>query len=369
MASINDPVKSTAVVIYQKPIEAGEKAKAQKRDLYDFFMQRSFKTQIADTQLLNPIPIRARILKGDFPQPEWDFSPPQSYKGTMNQLCTAISQTVHKTLDHLDYNGLLPYLKVADQLASGKNFREVRIDSKNEKHGSTCVGMSLALLKNLKEKYGVAGSLAVQRKCGSQVFEHAVVIVECADGYVLLDPRSDPNHRIFSIPFNTNVQYRGFSIKATKAGTVTPLVINYEKTDKLPEATFEYCLRVANGDDIVMKHYVMEAYSSFIPISLYNSDGSARKYILVVPKESKIVFKDNDATNSKRTQTLTFKCILNGELAEKLKQFITPNYCCQRPHHFHIPIETLYQHIYKFVFNENLFGQIFRQTNLDENFE
>lgn len=336
--------------------------------MLDLFVERSFKTQLEDCQLALPRPIRQSILSGAFPLPEIEASSPPTFQGTMEELLSQITHTVHMTLDHLDYNGLWPYLKILDQLEDGKTFREIRIDSQNEENGSTCVGMSHALLKNIKEKHGIEGSLAVEKKLYQHPFEHAAVIIECSNGFVMLDPRSNPNDRIFSIPFESTVQYQFFSITASNAGSVTPLMLKFERLDEdHPELAFEYYTNIANGDDIVMKHYVMEACTSFIPISLYNPDGSARKFILVVPNESKIVLKDNNASGKMRTQTITFKSILNGELREKLEAFMAPNYCSSAPK-FHLSVDMVCEQIYKFASQEERIKQLFKQTNLDEKF-
>ncbi|MGC1878307.1 MAG: hypothetical protein WA347_02990 [Rhabdochlamydiaceae bacterium] len=364
MASFPEPV-SSAVVVYNPQAHPLPEARAHTHYEQDLFMNSSFKAQISDARLLHPISVRERILAGIFSSPEIGDSLPKPFEGTCEALLRKITHTVHRTVDNLDYNGLLPYLKMTDQLEKGITFSEIRIDSRNEEQGSTCVGMSHAILKNLEEKHGIEGALAVERKIDKNIFEHAAVIIQCSDGFVLLDARSNPEDRIFSIPFESTVQYKDFSIAASKRGSSIPLTVKYKKSDDHPEVIFEYCTNVANGDDLVMKHFMMQASLSFIPISLYNPDGSARKYIIVVPNQSKIVLKNNNASQEKRTQTITFKSILRGELFQKLEAFMQPNYCCSSPG-FHMSIDTLHQQLIKFASQEERIKTLFQQSHIDD---
>ena len=123
------------------------------------------------------------------------------------------------------------------------------------------MGSSHALLKTLKAQHGVEGMFAPQRIQGKHAFAHAAVIIECQDGYVLLDPRDAPNLRIFSIPFEQKINQENFSITASKPGSTIPIVVTYSTPSG--EETFEYCTNLANGDDLVMKHFMMEA--PFLP--------------------------------------------------------------------------------------------------------
>ncbi len=374
MTSSTGQVPSTALVIHPLQARTSAHAEGYMEKMKNLFMQRlfwtqSFGSQLADCQLIPSI--RERILSGVFPLPEGVDQLPQPFNGTCKQLLSMVSETVHATVDHLDYNGLMPFLQVLDQLRQGKTFREIRIDSRNEETGSTCVGMSHAILKNLKENHGIEGTFAVQRKINAHPFEHGAVIVECSDGFVLFDARAVPSDRIFSIPFEQTRHYEGFSITAAKQRSAVPLMIKCEKSDDHPEVVFEYYTHVANGDDLVMKHFVMEVTfyppHDFIPISAYDVDGLKTKYILIFPNQSKILLKNENASKENRTKEISFKSILEEGFFQRLEAFMRPVHSCHVPD-FHIPLGTVYEQIVSFVSQEERLKQLFRQTNLDETF-
>ena len=158
------------------------------------------------------------------------------------EACT-VRETVNNTLDHIDYNGLPSFNKTAKQISEGKSFIETKIDSSNEELGSTCVGMSHALLKELKSKHNIEGMFAVERRLGKEAFSHAAVIVQCNDGYVLLDTRSNPNHRIFSVPFGESItsECKTKTFTASHFGSATPLRETVRDFETNEEFEFEFC--------------------------------------------------------------------------------------------------------------------------------
>lgn len=354
---------STALVPYKSFIE---QAKARQESLYNLFAAKSFR-------LLSAIPIRERILAGTYEMPQIGAGLPEPFKGTRDELLKIITDMVHKTVNNLDYDGTQPFLKITAQLQQGKTFRQVKIDSRNEGRGSTCVGMSHILIKKLKQK-NIESSLAVQRKVLEkghiQPFEHGAVIIECADGFVLLDARANPDDRIFSIPFGSTIHHKDFSITASKAGSLTPLIQKYEKTINHPETTFEYCVNVGNGDDLVMKYFVMHApYTDLesMPICVYNLDGSEHKFILVFPNKTQILFKDQTVSKKNRPPAITFKSIREENFRPKLEAFMAPNYCCTVTK-FNSSIDTVYRHIVQFAYQEKRIQQLFSQIHPDEAF-
>lgn len=336
-------------------------AEATQTHMQELFVENAFKPPSVDTPT-----IREQLLSTQLLPIEYSASLPDAYAGTREQLLEKIRDTVNHTVDNLDYNGLEPFNKLLHQVEEGKTFRQIVINSQNEEYGSTCVGMSQAILKALKEECKIPnGMLAVQRVVSAagtenKPFEHAAVIIQCSDGYILLDPRSDPNQRIFSVPFNSTTTYEHFSIIASEPGSATPLII------KNPERSYEYCTNVANGDDLVMKHYIMDQVDAAMPekafpVSVYEKSGRSRKTIWVNPTLGKITLKDLTTSEpSKRSQIVTFEDILHEGFKEKLQNFMGTD--------FHIPFDRLYKQLCTFASLEKRIKQIYRQTNIDQRF-
>jgi len=266
-------------------------------------------------------------------------------------------------MDHLDYNGLLPYLKMLAQLQQGKSFLESGMDARGEESGSTCVGMSHAILEQLKEKHGVEGCLAVQRRIGEPAFEHAAVIVECNDGYVLLDTRSNPNHRIFSVPFNQRTTLPFVSLVGSQPGSYTPITMTLANLE-----AFEYCTNIANSDELVTKHFMMEAPfigdNPAFPISAYYPNGRASKAIFVSLLQAKLTLKNGTiqsilpVENPDRTVDISFDEIERGLLYNRLERL----YNTGLPS-FHIPLDELHLQLMTLVANAEAIRHIFRNVH------
>ena len=403
MTSFPDPVKSTALVVYTPPQHPLVQARAYMEKMQNLFMERSFKTQMADARLSpvyvwsyadsstgsdeeffraasgdflqkteqgpRPPTVRSLILAGALPSPQIGPGLPERFPGTMEDLLDGVREnerytvreTVHTTINNISFNSLQPFNKTAQQIADGRRFIETRIDSRNEEEtGSTCIGMSHALLKQLS-RHGIEGMYAVQRKQGKDAFEHATVIVECTDGYLLLDPRSHPDHRIFPIPFGPSVTIHGKTFTANKAGSQTPIF----QTD--PEEEFEYCTNIVNGDDLVTKHFIMEApfnppKNPAFPISAYYLEGAkagrSSRSIWVSPRQAKFTFKNDTVEGGpERTAIISFKDVLKGDFRAQLERF----YVAGKPPTFNIDVESLHEQLVKFVTNTDIINGIFRE--------
>lgn len=364
--------QSTALIPYTLPADLSTQQRALMERMHDAYMKSSFRTQITDCRLLHPMTIRERILAGTYAHLTIGPGLPEPFNGTRKDLLEIIQKTVHATVDKLDYNGSRPYLKILDQLEKESNFGDVRIDSRNEEYGSTCVGMAHAILKELKVEHDVDGVLAVQRKSSAHPLEHGAAIVECSDGFVLLDARSDPDTRIFSIPFGGTEQYPGFRITAAYSGSTNPLIL------KCQDQEYEYCTNVGNGDDLVMKHFVMHATfdpgHEYFPIATYNDDGSDRKFIGVSLKDSIIFLKDRKAPKGIRAENISFKFIRDNPEAfrQKLQTFMEPKVSLgpiEDPNEsffgFRIPVEVAYQQLVRLASQENRIQRIFIETHPD----
>ncbi|HSX03441.1 MAG TPA: hypothetical protein VLG76_01795 [Rhabdochlamydiaceae bacterium] len=304
-------------------------------------MQKSFKMQINQSAQVT------------IPLPKLGLQRQKPFPGTCAELLKEISGTMHRTMDHLDYDGLKPFLKMSDEMEKGKNIEEWRIDSRGEEstRASTCSGQSHIILKNLKEKHGIVGEFAVVWEDRFHDFDHAAVIIECKDGYVLLDPRFNPNTRIFSIPFECEVAFEHFSIKAGKKGVFSPfsplLTLKYHGPE---EKQLEITTMIENGDDIVMKHYMTESVTSFIPIVIYQKDGKPFKDIKIFPSLGKIVLK-NHITNDKLS--ISFEAIRKGGFSA-VAEFMGSD--------FHIDIQTACDELQKFIFHHEKIMKVFNQS-------
>jgi hypothetical protein len=267
-------------------------------------------------------------------------------------------------MDRLDYNGLPPFIKMLHQLRDGSSFLETEMDARGEEPGTTCVGMSHALLKQLKDKHGIEGSIGVLRNPTHPSFCHAAVIVECRDGYVLLDPNSNPSQRIFPVSFEQTTKFGSLSFSGGAPGSLTPIAMTLTN-DKGEGETFQYCTNIANGDDLVMKHFMMEApfegASPAFPVSSYYPNGKGCKTVWVSPLQSKITLKNMTLPNTDpgRTVEISFQEIQEGLLRSRLESL----YNAGQPT-FHIPLEELHEQLTRFVSNAELINQIFRDVRL-----
>ncbi len=370
MSSFPDPIKSTALVVYTPPQSPIEQAKACKEWLQTFVMERSFKTQIADCRS-SAVTVRALFLAGAMPSPQIGPGLPEPFHGTMadfldgvrvDEPCT-VRETVNKTIDSISYNGLLPFNKTAKQILDGKKLIETRIDSRNEEEtGSTCIGMCHSLLKQLSEQHGIEGMYAARRQKGHTVFQHATVIVECADGYVLLDPRSHSAARIFPIPFHETVSIRDKTYTAASARSQIPVFLTEERGD------YEFCTNIANADDLVTKHFLMKApfpppEDPAFPITAYYLDGKMEgrgsRTIWVSPLYSKFTFKnDTVGDDPERTAIIPYNDVLEEGFRAQLERF----YVAGTPPTFNIDVGSLYAQLVQFVENADIIDAMFHEV-------
>jgi len=350
---------SKALVLYQPRRTLRSLLQSSVDEVY----RRSMETARMDAQLLHPTIGRECILVGDRPRPTMGQGLPTPYPGTRKELLSIIEGTVHETINGLDYNALRPYLKTLKQLQDGSSFMETTIDSRNEEPGTTCVGISYALLKQLQKRHGIEGMLAVQRMLGQYAFNHAAAIIECSDGYVLLDPRNDPTQRIFSIPFGQKIVLGPLSLSAGPPGSMRPISGSLEIPDE--EENFEYCTNIANGDDLVMKHFMVwapffPAQNPAFPIFVYDPSGRVSKTIYISLLQAKITLKNMNLPKEdpERTIEISFPKIREGRSYGQLKRF----YDTGSPT-FHTPLDELHGQLVTFVANAEVINQLFRDVH------
>lgn len=207
------------------------------------FMGRSVQTQLADSRLLPLLnTIGRRVLTGLLPSPEFGTEIRKPFTGTCNTLTKIIHTTVEKAVAKPDYNGLQPFLKLLNQIDKGKSFSHVSIDSVGEENGTTCVGFSHAILQALKTVHGIEGTSAFVTNTVIRSFGHAVVIVECTDGYVLIESTENPI--LTSIPFGQTRPFHKQYITASTPGALIPLTAKEKgRSTKHGEIVWKFCTR------------------------------------------------------------------------------------------------------------------------------
>ena len=247
---------------------------------------------------------------------------PEPFKGTCAELIEQIEETVHRTLDTMDYDGLQPYMKLLTELDKGKALSEIVLSSEGETRGTTCVGSSFAILRNLYAEHHITGMFA-----GGLDLGHGVAIVECQDGFVLIDNRSNENNRLFAVPFGTTRKFSfleetskgevitvDFSLTAGEPGSAIPLIQTYN--DNIPH---ELYVNPALAD-LVLKNYVSHNVFDFIPIAVYRKGGRPIKDIKISPRDRAVILKDH-ITGEK--SIIPFDKIAQGGLSiEALKKFM-----------------------------------------------
>ena len=84
---------------------------------------------------------------------------------------------------------------------------------------------------------------------------------------------------------------------------------------------------------------MMHTFEDKIYISTYHPNGKAKKFILIIPNEKKIVFKDHE-TNLPY-DAIPFSAVLTPDFHDLLKTFMGST--------FHIEPDTIYEELHKFI--------------------
>lgn len=237
-----------------------------------------------------------------------------------------------------------------DQLQEGKRIERCRVNSEDEEPASTCVGMGFILLKKIKEKHGIVPLLAVQRFDEAHHFEHAALVIECQDGYVLIDARSNPHDRLFAIRFGQTHTEERYSITATQEPSLSPLTVR-EKGAESHKLT--YSLFVKNGDDIVMKEYLRTHISDFLPVVVYNQDGSWVKCIKVFVQNREIRLMAGDKSFN---HSIPFEDLKKADFLPRLQEFMGEEYLGKK---FNSSPEEVHQQLLQLVTQEKKIKEVF----------
>jgi hypothetical protein len=302
-------------------------------------LKRSFETQTADHHHLN-FRIGIRV-----PKPRCRIVPPKSFHGTCAECMSKIGKAVERTSDAIDYDGLKPFLRIIDQMEKKeKPIDAWTVDSRNDGQGTICVGMALAIIRQLKKEFGIKGSLIVVRPEGEQ-FEHAAVFIECSDGIVLTENPNPKGKRLYSFLFNSTTQIEDCCVTVLPKGTLPTLTVTS------PDQRVEYYTHVANGADLVSKQYMSSAIKDSVPIVVYKEDGSPLKDMQIKLLQGRVQLLDR--VKSKK-EFIPFKSICSGEARAKILDFMGSD--------FHISPLTAYEEIVRFVTHEYLLRKLFSQA-------
>lgn len=336
------------------------------QDLETIKYRKSFSSQLLDSRSLSSATLPMKIWGGGWPRPIPRLDErPEPYKGQCHKLISTISRTVEETSNGWDYNGLPPYLETIRQMESGKSFTDTYLEaSHNEAPATTCVGASRILLKQLKKRHGVEGMLAGMRRHGQRrPFCHAAVIVQCQDGYVLIDPYLASSKRILSLGFNQTIKPNSYTCAAASLpGADIPIQLTYNG-----EEVLTYHTHLANIDDLVFKNYMMEIVMQPPPPGQYPAFSACVydyrpkqkkiiKCILISPLASKLIFKDLTVREEGpgRTTEISFQeAVLTDKLSSTLKHFYSTHPT------FRIKQEKLYQQLLEFVQKAAIINQTF----------
>jgi hypothetical protein len=277
-----------------------------------------------------------------------------------------VNDTVHATLAQFDFNSLRPFLNLLRQINIGTSFRDASLKLFGEEQGTTCFGVSRALLKSLKQEHGVEGSLAVNRDCLMHTFHHSAVVVECSDGFVFIESTYAPV--LSSYPFG---QVRPFGeryfMRASQPGSTIPLTLVLPSIERehrmLPASTLEFCTNIANPEDLALKRYVIGCLwdpAQCIKIGRFDEDRRLRKFVSISLLQSKGILDTLDASGEHRTKDVSFHSILTGDGLREMMDFIGPRYCLSTPG-LNTPLNILRQQVVEVVSQAERLTNLFHQ--------
>lgn len=379
----------SAIVPYTKSSEPCKQSSQtdESSQLYEI-IRESFSSQLSDSKFLRPFPFHAYVLAGEFPEPQNGKGLPKPFAGTREDLLKTIKDTFYSISNSMDFNGLESFLSIGRYLGRGKTFREIILAPEKDKSSNGCIGRSHALLKVIKEKHDIDGTIAF-RRTSTKSFDHAAVIIECNDGYVLLDSSEPLFPIVISIPFNAKQCYtcENISYSVTSSGPGSKIPLKYSQVSILSPAKsseFEFCTDIANGEDLVSKNYFskISSPSRFIPIlfwrlnpkeQFFNPHKTAAKVMMIFlnNQPSLILRNMKPKKGEKETQAIVFKNMEAKSLFDKLKSFMKPkkyNFKISSQHQetfFKTLPLSITRQIFQIASNAEKFSQILWETNLD----
>lgn len=333
---------------------------ASKERIKQKLIDKSLALQKEEASRLKSVSLRALYSSGSYPRPIFKKSHVPFLTLSREEAINTFSKSVHEVMEQMDYNGVQPFVKLIEHVKLGKALSELELSADREFPSTTCVGMTDAILRTIKREHDLDGLLVAQRKKGSHGFGHACALFYCADGFILIDPVSDPTKRIFSLAYSseTQVDDKHFTVKS--ATCHIPII------ESCPQGVHEYCAHILNAADLILKHYMAEepflnASNPAFPISAYNQDGSASKCIWISIINETLTLKNltYSKQDKRRTSEIDIEDVEDHELITELKQF----YDAGSPT-FKISFKELCHKLMTFVDNIELVKSVFASTDI-----
>lgn len=321
--------------------------------------KKSLELQKKEASSLKSIPLRVLFSSGAYPRPQFKSVQVPQIPLSRNEFEKIISKSVHLVMDCMDYNGIQPFVKLIEHVSRASPLSELYLDAEGEFPSTTCVGMTEAILKTIQSHFEHQGLLVAQKKLGQEGFQHACALFYCLDGFILIDPVSDPKKRIFSLPYNDTCDLGDRQFICRYQMDLIPL----EEHSK--NGIFEYCAHIVNAEDLILKHYMAEepflnASNPAFPISTYNQDGSASKCIWISIINDTLTLKNLTYAKSdkRRTSEIDIEDVEDDELIHELRQL----YDAGQPT-FKTPFPQLCKKLKTFVDNIDLVKEVFASVH------
>lgn len=328
--------------------------------ILDSIFNHSLELQKKEISRLKSISIRVLFSSGAYPCPQFKKLKIPSIPFSLEHAYCLILKSVHDVIDSMDYNGIQPFVKLIEHVQAGSPLSELHLNAEGEFPSTTCVGMTEAVLKALKKNHDFQGLLVAQRKIGQLGFQHACALLYCLDGFILIDPVSDPSKRIYLLPYQTSIEIEGKIFTTKSPQDLIPI------QEISTGGQFEYCSHIFNAQDLILKHYMAEepflnANNPAFPISTYNQDGSTSKCIFISIINDTLTLKNMTYAKSdkRRTSEIDIEDVDDDELFCELKKL----YDAGQPT-FKTPFSQLCKKLKTFVDNIDLVKDVFSSVHL-----
>ena len=317
----------------------------------------SFQTQLSDFKHLHRYG-REVVLTGKWPIARKGAKLPKNPGVSIKDITVFFENLVTEAIGQSDFNGLNGFVKLLQELQSGKSFTEIDYTSVSGSYDTNCCNTANKVLEVLKRK-GISGSLALVRRQGAIYSLHVAAIVQCNDGYCCIDVREYPSLICLALPYGSTLHTQSFSCTAGVDDAEVPFFLTY-RDQRNGTQTEEYIIGIQNIEEIVARtfvfaiHYNNPTYS--IPIVAFSPVGRRSvKTIGVSLLKSNIVLR-NIVSGS--TELITFKEARNTLLYNHLKKFNSAEPSC-----FCTPLDDLIKQIMTIIEGRDIFIALLSDIN------